>query len=165
MADELPKVKNINVASLYRLMNRTIKELHSSSSAGVEWVRAPDLKRLNSYLDRYEKEVTFAAGISDNWDWPQTKDFYETLEAPEPYTEVENEYANYALSYLNRWRTETLLCQSAEQSQGLKPSDKAREDYNLKAMRDWISKVVEPTQPMDYPASSPQELDAGGKPL
>lgn len=165
MADELPKVKNINVASLYRLMNRTMGELFRSSAAGLEWVRSPDLERLKANLNRYEVEVNYAGSIADTWDWPQTIHVYETLEAPEPYNEVENEYVNYALSFMNRWRVETLNCQSAQQSQGLKPKDKERELYNVESMRKWIKEIVEATQPMDYPATSPQEPDAGGKPL
>ena len=161
MAEATLHVNNINVASLYRRMNRMIGEVYRSSAANVEWVRAPDLKRLKDYLTVYEKEVNFAASISDNYDFPETKDHKDALEEPEAYAEVENEYVNLILSYLNRWRFETAHCQSARQQMGLKAPDVKRELYNIAELRRMIADIVEPTQPGDYPATSPQEQDGG----
>jgi hypothetical protein len=161
MAETALQVNNINVASLYRRMNRMIGELWRSSASNVEWVRAPDLKRLKDYLTVYEAEVKFAASISDNYDFPETKDYKETLEAPEEHAEVENEYVNLILSFMNRWRMETAYCQSKGQQMGLKPPDTKRELYNITELRRLLTELVEPTQPGDYPATSPQEADGG----
>jgi hypothetical protein len=160
MADTTPyKVNNINVASLYRLMNRIIYEVGASSAGNVEWVRAPDLKRLKDYLTRYETEVRFAHSIADTYDFNETKDWQETLEPPEAIQELENEYLNLILSFLNRWRYETAHSQSSRQQMGLKEPDFQREIWNLTELRRLLSTVVEPTQPGDFPASSPQEAD------
>lgn len=154
-------INNINVASLYRRMNRIIGELYRSSAANVEWIRSPDLKRLKDYLTVYEAEVKFAASISDDYDFPETKDHKDVLEDPEVYAEVENEYVNLILAFLNRWRFETSHCQSSQQQMGLKAPDARRELYNITELRRMIAEIVEPTQPGDYPATSPQETEGG----
>jgi len=150
------EVNNINVASLNRLMNRMIFEVNSSASAGIEYIKQPDLDRIYAYLLRYEKEVDHAEKMKD-YDMPETKNWVETLETPEAYEETENEYINLILSFLNRWRGETMTSQSSKQQLGLIPPDVKRERSYLALLRDMLKSVVEPTQPGDFPASSPQE--------
>ena len=163
MADESLQVNNLHVASLNRLMNRMIGELWDSASGLIEYVKEPDLKRLQSYLDRYERELNNAAAVKD-YDFPETKNWKETLEPQEQYCEAENEYINFILSFLNRWRFETVKCQSARQQMGMIQPDVTREKAHLTEIRAYISGIITPTQPMDFPSTSPQEGE-GGSPI
>ena len=156
------QVNNIDVASLWRRLNRIVGEVYKAASAQLDYVNQFDLTRLKKYVDSYERELVFIKQ-EPQVDLPETKGVMEVLEVPEPFAEVENEYYNRTLAFLHRWRLEVVNCQSARQPVGLISHDMNRNEGYVASIRNFIQ-YIEATQPTDYPATSPQEAQ-GGSPL
>ena len=155
-----PETCNVDIANLWRILNRLIFEAQHSQSAGVTFTIEADLKRLGKNLSdlRMRLDNVKERGIPDN---PETQPATITLLNDPPDVDFENDDLKSVVQDAYVMRDELVGSQSSRLGGGLIPQDLER----AYAMHDRImltfGKFVPSTDPKDNPESTPSVAMVG----
>lgn len=147
-------IRNHDIMGLVRRINRFIKELAVSQSAGASALRIADLQRLKDYQASLAFYKTWVVSQPE-LDLPETHP--DDMPVPEAPSEVpaENESLKDVVVMYGKMRDELIASQSGQVSTGLSDPDAVRFDAIHTKLDKFITDYIEKTNPMDMPESTP----------
>jgi hypothetical protein len=153
MAVETP-VYNHDIMGLIRRLNRFMKEVIESSSAGISGMGVADLDRLKAYQTALMEYKTWVVG-QPQLDLPKTHPSAHTIPDPPDQNSIDSEILIDVVTLWSKMRIELLASQSAQLATGLISPDATRFDAIWGKIQAFIADYIEPITPLDVPESSP----------
>ena len=163
MAEAKQVVYNHDIVGIYDRLNRFIEEVSKAVSSNVSLTNQFDILRLTTYLDATDRYHDWIKA-QPQLDLPETSPKpYFLKDAPVEF-EIENEDMDDMLRMLRLGRDEIVHSQSSRLGSGLIRQDSERLTAIIAKARTFLNDYIVPTQPLDFPESSPaQELSGAGR--
>jgi len=148
------KTLNSDIAQLVRRIDRVIKEMQHSQSAGVTMTLEADKVRIEKYKTDLNTQVdtTFAMGIPDV---PETMPEEIELRVRPEDVEVTNDDFSAVIDQFYVLRGELVNSQSSRLGGGLLPPDHVRAKAILARIDTMFSQFIPAVDPGDFPESTP----------
>ena len=159
MADA-PYVTNGDVYGLYLRLDRYLTELYKCASNSVPYVSVADQQRIMSYFDAADRYVDWMQREPE-LDLPETSPKPYALPARCAWTRVESDDLNDLLRLMDDTMTELVGSQSARMPCRLISYDQVRFTAYIAKMRDFMLGYIQQIQPLDFPESSPRDIQSG----
>lgn len=160
MAEATQVVYNHDIVGIYDRLNRFIEEVSKAVSSNVSLTNQFDILRLTTYLDATDRYHAWIKA-QPHLDLPETSPKPYVLKAPPIEFEIENEDMDDMLRMLRLGRDEIVHSQSSRLGSGLIRQDSERLTAIVAKARAFLADYIVPTQPLDFPESSPAQLLSG----
>ena len=160
MAESNVATYNHDIVGIYSRINRFLKELHHSASAGVSQMIDPDYARLETYMANLKGYVAWVIAQPE-LDCPDTHPRKHMLQTPPELGDVENEEVNDIIRLLLIARDELTNSQSARLASRLIKYDHKRLSHIIEKVEQFMTTYVSTLTPLDLPESSPDEELSG----
>ena len=147
-------VYNHDVIGLANRIGRFVTELVKSDSSNLNMVSAADQTRLASYLNNIDAYQAHVVG-NPVLDLPQTSHSIKwPVEPLSPVPAINNEAVEDCVRLLSVLHAELLSSDSANSSSGLTTFDAIRLTSITAKARDFLTKYIATSTPIDMPATS-----------
>ena len=153
--------RNLDISGLLRRLDRALVEVTKSQSTSINTTLPFDMTRLSSYVDSAKRYRTFMTG-EPFMDCPETTPLLVEVQCYGQITPMDNDSIWDIAQIIDTTMVELSRAQSANISNGFPvPQDGIRFDAYMARIEKLMSVYMAPSEPLDYPESSPRFATTG----
>lgn len=153
--------RNLDIAGLLRRLDRALVEVTKSQSTSINTTLVFDMTRLTSYVDSAKRYRQFMTG-EPYMDCPETTPLLVDVVCYGQILPMDNDSIWDIAQIIDTTMLELSKAQSANVSNGFPvPQDGIRFDSYMARIEKLISVYMAPSEPLDYPESSPRFSTTG----